>query len=136
MLKQPHEELIVHVSSRALEDMLLVSIEGYQVPKNRRVPFTEVYGLCLGMVRDQWVSRRGSGKYLLRHVYVERAAVQIRARGTKDRVLAEPRKLGHSVDYCQKSFPPNLRSLGIFIRTLIEKQINFVKRRVGILSSE
>lgn len=88
-----HEELIVHVSDRALEDMLLAGIEGYQVPKNQSTPFAEVYGICLGMVRDQRVERKGKGKYLKRHIHVVRAAVQIRARGTKNAVWPNRKSL-------------------------------------------
>jgi hypothetical protein len=100
-----HEELIVYISDRALEDMLLATVEGYKVPKTRKNPFTEVYGLCLGTVLDKRVDRKGRGKYVERHIYVERAAVQLRARGTKTAVWPNRRSLATQLATAKIIFP-------------------------------
>ena len=112
-VKAAHEEVVVHLSHRALEDMLLSTLEGYQVPKTARSRFTEVYGVCLGMVRDEPVSRKGGGKYWRKHVYVHQAAVQLRAKGTRDHVWPNSRSIETQLVAAKVLFP-HLEVIGDF----------------------
>jgi hypothetical protein len=107
------EEVVVYLSHRALEDMVLATLEGYQVPKTLKSRFTEVYGLCLGMVRDDKLSRKGGGKYWRRHVYVQQAPVQIRAKATKDHVWPNSRSLATQLEAAKVLFP-HLEVIGDF----------------------
>ena len=68
-----HENINVSIGPHALEEMLLATLEGYSVPKNKKTKFTEVFGLCLGTVRDEVSSKRGVGRHRSRYVYIERA---------------------------------------------------------------
>ena len=99
------EDLVVHIGERALHDMVLAAAEGYLVPKTKKTRFTEVYGLCLGTIRQQRVSRRGGGEYWVRHVYVERAAIQLRARGSRDAVIPDHKSFAVQVDMAKVLFP-------------------------------
>jgi len=107
------EEMVVYLSNRALEDMLFATLEGYQVPKTVKSRFAEVYGLCLGMVREEKLSRKGGGDYWRRHVYVQQAPVQIRARGTKDHVWPNSRSLATQLEAAKVLFP-HLEVIGDF----------------------
>lgn len=107
------EEVVVYLSHRALEDMLLATLEGYQVPKTLKSRFTEVYGLCLGMVRDEKLSKKGGGKYRRRYIYAQQAPVQLRAKGTKDHVWPNSRSLETQLDAAKVLFP-HLEVIGDF----------------------
>jgi len=107
------EEMVVYLSHRALEDMLLATLEGYQVPKTAKSGFTEVYGLCLGMVRDEKLRRKGGGEYWRRHVYVQQAPVQIRAKATKDHVWPNLQSLATHLEVAKVLFP-HLEVIGDF----------------------
>jgi len=107
------EEMVVYLSHRALEDMLLATLEGYQVPKTAKSGFTEVYGLCLGMVRDEKLKRKGGGGYWRRHVYVQQAPVQIRAKATKDHVWPNSQSLATHLEVAKVLFP-HLEVIGDF----------------------
>lgn len=107
------EEMVVYLSHRALEDMLLSTLEGYQVPKTVKSRFTEVYGLCLGMVRDEKLKRKGGGDYWRKHVYVQQAPVQIRAKATKDHVWPNSRSLATQLEAAKVLFP-HLEVIGDF----------------------
>jgi hypothetical protein len=74
-----YETLDVILDSHALEDMLLSVLETYKVPKGKGSQYTEVYGLCLGMVRQISTSIRGSREHQHQRIHVVRAAPQIRA---------------------------------------------------------
>jgi hypothetical protein len=107
------EEVIVHLGRRALEDMLLSTLEGYLVPRTRRTNFTEVYGLCLGMVRNVPIHRQGGGKHWVRHVQVDRVIVQLRARATGDSVWPNPKSLETELMAAKILFP-HLEIIGDF----------------------
>lgn len=107
------EEVVVYLSHRALEDMLLATLEGYHVPKTQKSRFTEVYGLCLGMVRDERLKRKGGGEYRRRHVYVQQAPVQIRAKATKDEVWPNSQSLSTHLEAAKVLFP-HLEVIGDF----------------------
>ena len=108
-----HEEIIVYMSERALEDILLASFECYHVPKTAKQAFTEVYGVCLGMVREEKVLIRGQGARFRRHVHVMRAAAQIRAKATKNAVWPNEKSLEAQL-FVARSLFPHLEVVGDF----------------------
>src|SRR5262249_53105709 len=74
------EEVEVIISHKALEEMLLGVLETYMVPKSKKEPYSEVFGLCLGMASRQKAVKKGVGIRTKWFVYVDKAVPQIRAR--------------------------------------------------------
>ena len=69
--------------------------------------------MCLGMVRDEKLKRRGGGEYWRRDVYVQQAPVQIRAKATKDHVWPNFQSLATHLDAAKVLFP-HLEVIGDF----------------------
>jgi len=107
------EEILVDLSRRAFEDMVLPTLEGYQVPKTTKSRFTEVYGLCLGTIRGEKITRRGGGGYRRDYVNVQQAAVQLRAKATKDHVWPNTKSLAIQLAAAKVLFP-HLEVIGDF----------------------
>jgi hypothetical protein len=88
-----HEDLTLVLDEKAIEDILLLALEAYAVPKGRGSTFTEVYGICFGSTRSNEEKRRGHGKHTSRHIRVRSVRTQIRAEGFSDRITYDFRSL-------------------------------------------
>ncbi len=129
-----HEEIEVYLSPHALEDMLVASLEGYLVPKTRRLRFTEVYGLCLGTIRDQLMPHGRWGRHRIRHIYVQRATVHLRARGTRDSVVPNPKSFKAHFAAARALFP-HLEVIGDF-HSHPYRDIHSLRRAEGWMFSD
>lgn len=100
-----HEEVEVILQSQALEDMLLGALETYKVPKSKKEPFSEVFGLCLGMASHHVTVKRGKGTRVKWFVYVEKAVPQIRAKASQSSVTPNAQSLKALVETSSSLFP-------------------------------
>jgi hypothetical protein len=69
----------VVLDPRAFDDVLIAALEAYLSPRKRKS--YEVYGITLGMCRDETAARRGAGTMITRYVSVARAQPQLSAQG-------------------------------------------------------
>jgi hypothetical protein len=99
------EEVEVIMSRQALQDILLGVFETYKVPKSKSVPYSEVFGLCLGMASRQKVSKKGSGTRTKWFVHVEKAVPQIRAKASKESVLPNSKSIEAVIEAASSLFP-------------------------------
>jgi hypothetical protein len=99
------EEVEVIISSQALEDMLLGVFETYKVPKSKKHPYSEVFGLCLGMASRQKSTKKGQGTRTKWFVYVDKAVPQIRARSYTDSVVPNSKSIEAVVETASSLFP-------------------------------
>ncbi|MFC1806060.1 hypothetical protein ACFL09_03675 [Planctomycetota bacterium] len=100
------EDVTVVVSREAIEDMLLAGLEAYLVPGGRGSPYTEVYGVCFGSVKDGPPTRvRGKGQRRSVHVHVRRAVAQLRARGRPSSVEPDERSQKAHRRMAEELFP-------------------------------
>ncbi len=100
-----HEEVEVILNAQALEDMLLGVFETYKVPKSKTEPFSEVFGLTLGMTNSQRISKKGVGAKTKWFVYVEKAVPQIRAKANQYSVTPSAKSLSALVETSDSLFP-------------------------------
>ena len=100
-----HETVEVILDSQALEDMLLGVFETYKVPKSKKEPFSEVFGLCLGMASSNQVTKKGSGTLTRWFVYVEKAVPQIRAKSSQSSVTPSSASINALVETSNSLFP-------------------------------
>lgn len=100
------ESLHVYLDHRAVEDLLLATLESYaSPPPGRRRGFTEVYGLCFGTQRRRILRDRAASYETVLHV--SRIATQLRAKADAD-----------SVEPNDRSFKAQLRVANQFFRHL------------------
>lgn len=104
-VENEQDEVDVIVSVQALEEMLLGVFETYKVPKSRREPFSEVFGLCLGMASRHRVTKKGAGQKTKWFVYVEKAVPQIRAKSDASSVIPNAKSISALVETSQSLFP-------------------------------
>jgi hypothetical protein len=104
-VEREHVHVEVNLEPQALEDMMLSAIEAYRVPRGRKYPFTEIYGICLGTVREIRGGRKGRGTYSEYRVNVVRAATQLRARSSGDTTWPNERSLNAQVEAAEILFP-------------------------------
>lgn len=100
-----YESVEVILDSQALEDMLLGVFETYKVPKSKREPFSEVFGLCLGMATSHRVTKKGTGTHTNWFVYVEKAVPQIRAKASQSSVTPSSASIRALVETSNSLFP-------------------------------
>lgn len=100
-----HESLEVVIQNQALEDMLLGAFETYRVPKSKKEPFSEVFGLMLGMTTSARTAKRGEGTHTRHFVSVEKAVPQIRAKSSSSSVTPSARSLNALVEASGSLFP-------------------------------
>jgi len=113
VLEQDLVTLEVILDPRALDDLLVCALEGYLSPKLNRRKGYEVYGLCLGMVRDEYTRARRNGIAITRYVSVMRCQPQLSAEGTAKYVLPNDRSVKAIVDATGALFPQH-RVVGDF----------------------
>jgi len=99
------EDVEVIINTQALEDMLMGVFETYKVPKSKTVPYSEVFGLCLGMASRHKVTKKGAGTRTKWFVYVDKAVPQIRARGSIDSVTPNNKSIEAVVETASALFP-------------------------------
>lgn len=99
------EDVDVIINAQALEDLLMGVFETYLVPKSKKEPFSEVFGLCLGMASRQKITKKGTGTRTKWFVYVDKAIPQIRARATYDSVTPNLRSIEAVVETASALFP-------------------------------
>jgi len=104
-VQQDHEELEVWITDRALEDILLSTLEGYAVSPGGGKRYTEVYGICFGTSRVVERRRLGHGYHDVRYVQITRAAPQIRAKVAATWALPSDKSLGIQKILAELLFP-------------------------------
>jgi hypothetical protein len=104
-VEREHVHVEVNLERQALEDMMLSALEAYRVPRRRKHTFTEIYGICLGTVREIKRGWKGRGDYYVYRVNVVRAATQIRARTSGSSAWPNERSLDAQVEAAEILFP-------------------------------
>jgi hypothetical protein len=104
-VENEQDEVDVIISIQALEEMLLGVFETYKVPKSRREPFSEVFGLCLGMASRNRTTKKGQGQRTKWFVYVEKAVPQIRAKSDASSVIPNAKSISALVETSHSLFP-------------------------------
>jgi hypothetical protein len=79
--------------------------ETYKVPKSKTEPYSEVFGLCLGMSSRQKTTKKGSGTRTKWFVHVDKAVPQIRARANQDSVIPNAKSIEALVETASDLFP-------------------------------
>jgi hypothetical protein len=87
-----HEDIVVWLDDKAIEDIVLVSLEAYAVPR-RGLRFTETYGICFGSTKSTEEKRQAHGKHTTRYVYASSVHIQLRAEGYSNKVTYDLRSL-------------------------------------------
>jgi len=104
-IEHKYEDLFINLDSRALEDILISVLETYKVPKGKGAPFSEVYGLCLGMTKEKPVYKRGLASHTERYVHIVRAAPQIRAELKPTSCKVNPKSWDALLETAKELFP-------------------------------
>ena len=101
---EKHEEIVVSLDEKAIEDIVLVALEAYAVPR-RGVAFTETYGICFGSTKSTEEKRLAHGKHTIRHIEVESVHIQLRAEGYSNKVTYDLRSLDAQMEVAKVLFP-------------------------------
>ncbi len=104
-VEEEMDEVEVVISRQALEDLLLGVLETYKVPKSKTEPFSEVFGLCLGMASRHKVNKKGIGTRTKWFVQIEKAVPQIRAKASRDSVIPNLKSIEAVVEAASNLFP-------------------------------
>jgi hypothetical protein len=99
-----HEDVIIWLGDRAIEDIVLVALEAYAVPR-RGAKFTETYGICFGSIKPMEEKRRAHGKHTTRYVNISSVHIQLRAMGYPDKVTYDLRSLETQMTVAKHFFP-------------------------------
>jgi hypothetical protein len=101
---EKHEEIVVWLDEKAIEDIVLVALEAYAVPR-RGVAFTETYGICFGSTKSTEERRLAHGKHTVRHIDVESVHIQLRAECYSNKVTYDLRSLETQMEVAKVLFP-------------------------------
>jgi hypothetical protein len=101
---EKHEEIVVWLDEKAIEDIVLVALEAYAVPR-RGVAFTETYGICFGSTKSTEEKRLAHGKHTIRHIEVESVHIQLRAECYSNKVTYDLRSLEAQMEVAKVLFP-------------------------------
>ncbi len=99
------DEVQVILGRVAVQDLLLGVLETYKVPKSSKTPYSEVFGICLGMASRQKLEKKGKGSNTTWFVNVEKAVPQIRAKARTDSVLPNLKSLESLIEAANSLFP-------------------------------
>jgi hypothetical protein len=99
-----HEDVIVWLDDRAIEDIVLVALEAYAVPR-RGARFTETYGICFGSIKPMEEKRQAHGKHTTRYINVSSVHIQLRAECFPDKVTYDLRSLETQMTVARHFFP-------------------------------
>jgi hypothetical protein len=100
-----HEEVVVWLDDRAIEDIVLVALEAYAVPKGRGLRFTETYGICFGSTKSTGEKRQAHGVHTTCYVHVSSVHIQLRAEGYSNKVTYDFRSLESQMAVARHLFP-------------------------------
>ncbi len=103
-VEERHEEIVIWLDDRAIEDIVLVALEAYTVPR-KGLKFTETYGICFGTVKSTEQIRQTSGKFTLRHIDIRSVHTQLRAVGFSNKVTYDLRSLETQMAVASYLFP-------------------------------
>jgi hypothetical protein len=123
-----HEEIVVWLDEKAIEDIVLVALEAYAVPR-RGVAFTETYGICFGSTKSTEEKRLAHGKHTIRHIEVESVHIQLRAEGYSNKVTYDLRSLEAQMEVAKVLFP-QLDIVGDF-HTHVYKTVKELREATG-----
>jgi hypothetical protein len=101
---EKHEEIVVWLDEKAIEDIVLVALEAYAVPR-RGVAFTETYGICFGSTKSTEEKRLAHGRHTIRHIEVESVHIQLRAEGYSNKITYDLRSLEAQMEVAKVLFP-------------------------------
>ncbi len=99
------DEVQVILGRVAVQDLLLGVLETYKVPKSSKTPYSEVFGICLGMASRHKLEKKGKGTNTTWFVNVEKAVPQIRAKARTDSVLPNLKSLESLIEAANSLFP-------------------------------
>jgi hypothetical protein len=99
-----HEEVIVWLDDRAIEDIVLVALEAYAVPK-RGIKFTETYGICFGSIKPMEEKKQAHGRHTTRYINITSVHIQLRAEMFPNKVTYDLRSLETQMAVATHVFP-------------------------------
>lgn len=99
-----HEEITIWLDDRAIEDIVLVALEAYAVPR-RGVQFTETYGICFGSTKSTEEKRHAHGYHTTRYIHVGSVHIQLRAELYTNKVTYDLRSLESQMAVATHLFP-------------------------------
>lgn len=99
-----HEDVVVWLDDRAIEDIVLVALEAYAVPR-KGVKFTETYGICFGSIKPMEEKRKAHGRHTKRYINVSSVHIQLRAEGYSNKVTYDLRSLETQMTVATHFFP-------------------------------
>lgn len=103
-VEERHEEIVIWLDDRAIEDIVLVALEAYTVPR-KGLKFTETYGICFGTVKSTEQRRQTAGRFTLRHIDIRSVHTQLRAIGFSNKVTYDLRSLETQMAVASYLFP-------------------------------
>jgi hypothetical protein len=102
---ESHEEVIIWLDDRAIEDIVLVALEAYSVPKGRGLKSTETYGICFGSTKSTEEKRQAHGRHTVRYIHIDSVHIQVRAEGYSNKVMYDLRSLESQMSAAKHLFP-------------------------------
>ena len=103
-VEEIHEDVVVWLDDKAIEDIVLVALEAYTVPR-KGVRFTETYGMCFGSTKIKEEERQADGKHSTRYLHVSSVHIQLRAEGFSNKVIYDLRSLEAQMEVASHLFP-------------------------------
>ena len=100
-----HEEVVIWLDDRAIEDIVLVALEAYAVPKGRGSRYTETYGICFGSTKSTEEKRQAHGRHTVRYIHINSVHIQLRAEGYASRITYDIRSLETQMEVAKQLFP-------------------------------
>jgi hypothetical protein len=102
---ESHEEVVIWLDDRAIEDIVLVALEAYAVPKGRGVKYTETYGICFGSTKATEEKRQAHGRHTVRYIHINSVHIQLRAEGYANKITYDLRSLDTQMEVARHLFP-------------------------------
>jgi hypothetical protein len=102
---EDHEEVVIWLDNRAIEDIVLVALEAYAVPKGRGFKYTETFGICFGSTKSTEEKRQAHGRHTISYLHIDSVHIQLRAEGYANKVTYDLRSLETQMDVARHLFP-------------------------------
>lgn len=99
-----HEDVIVWLDGKAIEDIVLVALEAYAVPR-QGARFTETYGICFGSIKPMEGKRQAHGRHTTRYIHITSVHIQLRAEGYPNKITYDLRSLDTQMAVATHFFP-------------------------------
>jgi hypothetical protein len=100
-----HEEVLIWLDDHAIEDIVLVALEAYAVPKGRGLKYTETYGICFGSTKSTEEKRQAHGRHTVRYIHISSVHIQLRAEGSSNKITYDLRSLDAQMEVARHLFP-------------------------------